>query len=115
MKQIAFMCSMCLLLFPVRTLRAETGEEIMENVLDNQQVTSSAMDIQMTLLAPGGRTSVRRIQTLVIDNEDLSEFTSLAVHSPSMIIRVSFGFFDQALITSEVRGRWPFLPEDAGL
>ena len=50
-----------------------------------------------------------------VEIEHLSEHTYLAVHSPFMRIRVSFGFFAQDLITSEVRRRWPFLPEDAGL
>ena len=48
---------------------AETGREIMDRVIDNQKSGSSAMDIRMTLIDSRGNESVRRIQTLMMDDD----------------------------------------------
>ncbi|HZK20209.1 MAG TPA: outer membrane lipoprotein-sorting protein, partial [Treponemataceae bacterium] len=55
------------------SLYSLTGNEIIDKVLDTQTVNSSAMDIQMTLINKSGEKSLRRIQTLVLTEDDITK------------------------------------------
>ena len=74
----------CLLAFLLPSLHAETGHTIMQNVIDNQKVSSSAMDIRMILMDRNGGTSSRRIQTLVIDDSGLTKTITLFLEPASV-------------------------------
>jgi outer membrane lipoprotein-sorting protein len=65
-------------------LAAETGREIMQNVIDNQKASSSAMDIQMVLEDKHGDTSKRRIQTLVADESGQTKTITLFLEPASV-------------------------------
>lgn len=88
------------------SLSAQTGREIMEKVIDAQKVNSSAMDIQMTLVDRDGDTSTRRIQTLVLNENDLTKIITLFLE-PVSVRNTRF-------LTVENNGRaddqWIFLP-----
>ncbi len=75
-----------LLLFTVFLpgLGAETGEEIIQKVIDGQKVTSSAMDIRMVLVDKDGVAGTRRIQTLVADNDGLTKMITLFLEPASV-------------------------------
>jgi len=98
--------TLALLLLPVLTAAAETGEEIMQHVLDGQKVESSAMEIRMTLVDPNGSESVRTIQTLVLDNDRLSGTITVFLE-PASVRNTRF-------LTLENEGRaddqWIYLP-----
>jgi outer membrane lipoprotein-sorting protein len=68
----------------VSGLWAETGSEIMRNVIDGQKVTSSAMDIRMTLTDKDGDISTRRIQTLMADDNGLTKTITLFLEPASV-------------------------------
>ena len=82
MKLIAF--TLCLFILPLQMGWAETGKEIMQQVLDNQKVDSSAMDIEMTLIARSGAESFRRIQTLVLGTDDGSSTITVFLEPASV-------------------------------
>jgi outer membrane lipoprotein-sorting protein len=73
-----------LLLILLTSLSAQTGREIMQNVIDAQKVNSSAMDIQMTLVDNDGDTSTRRIQTLILNDNDLTKTITLFLEPASV-------------------------------
>jgi outer membrane lipoprotein-sorting protein len=81
-KQSLFYLLLFVLIIPA--LQAETGSEIMQKVLDSQKVTSSAMDIQMTLSDREGNVSSRRIQTLVADDNGLTKTITLFLEPASV-------------------------------
>ncbi|MCK5201150.1 MAG: outer membrane lipoprotein-sorting protein [Spirochaetales bacterium] len=85
---------------------AQTGSEIMQNVIDAQKVNSSAMDIQMTLIDEDGSTGTRRIQTLILNENDLTKTITLFLE-PASVRNTRF-------LTVENEGRaddqWIFLP-----
>jgi hypothetical protein len=93
-------------LIVIADLFAETGNEIMEKVLDNQQVESSAMDIEMTLINANGKESKRRIQTLAVDNEEVAGTITVFL-APASVKNTRF-------LTLENEGRaddqWIYLP-----
>jgi len=88
------------------SLSAQTGSEIMQKVIDAQKVNSSAMDIQMTLVDKDGDTSTRRIQTLILNENDLTKTITLFLE-PASVRNTRF-------LTVENSGRaddqWIFLP-----
>jgi len=106
MKHVTMTLVLLFLLLPGLTVVAETGEEIMQHVLDNQKVSSSAMDIRMTLIAPNGSESGRRIQTLVLDNDDISATITVFLE-PASVRNTRF-------LTIDNQGRaddqWIYLP-----
>jgi len=87
-------------------LSAQTGSEIMQKVIDVQKVNSSAMDILMTLVEKDGDTSTRRIQTLILNENDLTKTITLFLE-PASVRNTRF-------LTVENSGRaddqWIFLP-----
>ena len=87
-------------------LIAQTGTEIMQNVIDAQEVSSSAMDIQMTLIDKEGGTGTRRIQTLILNDNGLTKTITLFLE-PASVRNTRF-------LTVENEGRaddqWIFLP-----
>ena len=90
----------------VSGLAAETGREIMQRVVDGQRVESSAMDILMTLIGPGGERSTRRLQTLVLDDEGLVKTITLFME-PASVRNTRF-----LSVENESRGddQWIYLP-----
>lgn len=86
MKRIIFSV---LLIIIAASLFAQNGKEIMQNVMDNQKVNSSAMDIKMTLINKNGDNSVRRIQTLVDTGEDQTKTITLFL-SPARVKNTRF-------------------------
>lgn len=88
------------------SLSAQTGSQIMQKVIDAQKVSSSAMDIQMTLVKKDGGTSTRRIQTLILNENDLTKTITLFLE-PASVRNTRF-------LTVENEGRaddqWIFLP-----
>ena len=95
-----------LLSVAVLSLSAQTGREIIQKVIDAQKVNSSAMDIQMTLADRDGDTSTRRIQTLILNENDLTRTITLFLE-PASVRNTRF-------LTVENSGRaddqWIFLP-----
>ena len=85
---------------------AQTGSEIMQNVIDAQEVNSSAMDIQMTLVDKDGDISTRRIQTLILNDNEFTKTITLFLE-PASIRNTRF-------LTVENKGRaddqWIYLP-----
>jgi len=96
-------------LFAALSLFAEqspSGREIMQMTEDAQHSDSSATDMNMILIDSNGRTSIRRLQTLIIDEDGLSR--SLTVFkAPASVENTRF-------LTIENRGRgddqWIYLP-----
>ncbi len=90
----------------VTVLAAQTGSEIMQNVIDAQEVSSSAMDIQMTLIDKDGSIGTRRIQTLILNDNGLIKTITLFLE-PASVRNTRF-------LTVENEGRaddqWIFLP-----
>ena len=88
------------------SLSAQTGNEIMQKVIDAQKVNSSAMDILMTLVEKDGDTSTRRIQTLILNENELTKTITLFLE-PASVRNTRF-------LTVENEGRaddqWIFLP-----
>lgn len=87
-------------------LSAQTGSEIMQKVIDAQKVNSSAMDIIMTLVNKDGDKGTRRIQTLILNENDLTKTITLFLE-PASVRNTRF-------LTVENDGRaddqWIFLP-----
>lgn len=90
----------------VSSISAQTGSEVMQKVIDAQKVNSSAMDIQMILVDKDGDTSSRRIQTLILNDNNLTKTITLFLE-PASIRNTRF-------LTVENEGRaddqWIFLP-----
>ncbi len=88
------------------SLSAQTGSEIMQKVIDEQKVNSSAMDILMTLVEKDGDTGTRRIQTLILNENNLTKTITLFLE-PASVRNTRF-------LTVENSGRaddqWIFLP-----
>ena len=88
------------------SLFAQTGREIMQNVMNSKKVNSSAMDIKMTLIDRDGETSTRRIQTLILNENDLTKIITLFME-PASVKNTRF-------LTIENSGRaddqWIYLP-----
>lgn len=82
MKKIFYIITL-LSLF-VTGLVAQSGRDIIQRVLDEQEVKSSAMDIQMTIIDKKGQKSVRRIQTLVLDDNGLTKTINLFLEPASV-------------------------------
>ncbi len=81
-KQYLFLLLLFTIFLP--GLGAETGEEIIQKVIDGQKVTSSAMDIRMVLADKDGVAGTRRIQTLVADNDGLTKMITLFLEPASV-------------------------------
>lgn len=79
-----YLMYICLLIFLMPNLYAESGRTIMQNVIDNQKVSSSAMDIRMVLIDKNGGNSNRRIQTLVVDEDGLTKTITLFLEPASV-------------------------------
>jgi outer membrane lipoprotein-sorting protein len=79
------------LLISVSTLlfAAETGPDIMQRVMDTQAADSSAMDIRLTLIDPSGEQRERRIQTLTITEEGLTNTITVFL-SPASVKNTRF-------------------------
>ena len=90
----------------VTALAAQTGSEIMQNVIDAQKVNSSAMDIQMTLIDEDGSIGTRRIQTLILNENDLTKTITLFLE-PASVRNTRF-----LTVENEERAddHWIFLP-----
>lgn len=90
----------------VSSISAQTGSEVMQKVIDTQKVNSSAMDIRMILVDKDGDTSSRRIQTLILNENNLTKTITLFLE-PASIRNTRF-------LTVENEGRaddqWIFLP-----
>ena len=88
------------------SLSAQTGREVMQKVIDAQKVNSSAMDILMTFIDKDGDTGTRRIQTLILNENDLTKTITLFME-PASVRNTRF-------LTVENSGRaddqWIFLP-----
>lgn len=56
---------------------AETGQEIMQKVIDNQNADSSAMDISMNLIDANGESSSQHIQILTLNDNDITKTITL--------------------------------------
>ncbi len=95
-----------LLAFVATTAWAETGTEIMQNVIGAQKSTSSALDIHMTLTDVDGDVSTRRIQTLMADDAGLTRTLTLFLE-PASVKNTRF-------LTVQNEGRsddqWIYLP-----
>lgn len=102
-KILSFLIFTSILLTP---LFSQTGREIMQKVIDAQKVNSSAMDILMTLEDKNGGTGSRRIQTLILNENDLTKTITLFLE-PASVRNTRF-------LTVENAGRpddqWIFLP-----
>ncbi len=88
------------------SISAQSGRDIMQSVIDTQKSDSSAMDMQMKLIDKKGRESVRRIQTLVLDDNGLTKNITLFLE-PAIVKNTRF-------LTVENRDRdddqWIYLP-----
>jgi outer membrane lipoprotein-sorting protein len=82
MRKIISFFILVLIIAPV--FSAQTGKEIMQNVIDAQKVNSSAMDIQMTLIDKDGDSSSRRIQTLILSENSLTKTITLFMEPASV-------------------------------
>ena len=90
----------------VTAITAQTGSEIMQKVIDAQKVSSSAMDIQMTLIDKDGDTSTRRIQTLILNENDLTKTITLFLE-PASVRNTRFLTVENEDRTDD---QWIFLP-----
>ena len=63
---------------------AETGAQIMQRVMDNQNPASSAMDMEMTLIDSRGDTGTRRIQTLILNDGGLTKTVTVFLEPASV-------------------------------
>ena len=63
---------------------AETGKQIMQNVIDTQQAESSAMDIRMLLVDANGEESSRRFQTLIVNESGLAKTITVFLEPASV-------------------------------
>ena len=101
-----FFIKIILTIMITTALSAQTGSEIMQKVIDAQKVNSSAMDILMTLVDKDGDTGTRRIQTLILNENDLTKTITLFLE-PASVRNTRF-------LTVENSGRaddqWIFLP-----
>jgi len=68
---------------------AETGPEIMQQVMDTQAADSSAMDIRLTLIDANGTERERRIQTLTMTEDDLTNTITVFL-SPASVKNTRF-------------------------
>ena len=87
-------------------ISAQTGSEIMQKVIDAQKANSSAMDIQMTLENKDGDTGTRRIQTLVLRENNLTKTITLFLE-PASVRNTRF-----LIVENEGRAddQWIYLP-----
>lgn len=95
-----------LLVLLVPALTAETGAEIMHQVIDTQKADSSAMDIRMILTDKEGNSNSRRIQTLVANDNGLTKTITLFLE-PASVKNTRF-----LTIQNESRNddQWIYLP-----
>lgn len=85
-----FLSILMLIIFVPITLSAqETGNSIMQRVMDTQSADSSAMDIRLLLLEPTGETRERRIQTLTMTEDDLTNTITVFL-SPASVKNTRF-------------------------
>jgi outer membrane lipoprotein-sorting protein len=76
-------------LIPIALFAAETGPEIMQQVMDTQAADSSAMDIRLTLIDANGTERERRIQTLTMTEDDLTNTITVFL-SPASVKNTRF-------------------------
>ncbi len=89
-----------------------TGAEIMQNMSNAQQTTTSAMDIQMTLIDAGGDTSIRRFQTLVDSSGDQTKTVTVFL-SPESVKNTRFLTISDSGSQGRDQGQdsqWIYLP-----
>ncbi len=86
--------------------QSPSGRQIMQMAEDSRKTASSATDMTMTLIDSGGSTSVRRLQTLIVDDNGLSK-TITVFKEPASVANTRF-------LTIENPGRaddqWIYLP-----
>lgn len=78
-----------ILLLPWLLAAEETGNSIMQKVMDTQAATSSAMDIRLTLIDSNGEARERRIQTLSITENGLTNTITVFL-SPASVKNTRF-------------------------
>ena len=89
-KLIRFILPILLMsLIPAVLGAAETGPEIMQQVMDVQAADSSAMDIRLTLIEANGDERERRIQTLTMTEEGLTNTITVFL-SPASVKNTRF-------------------------
>ncbi len=100
--------TLCLLWFVFCALPvgAESGEEIMQEVMDTQQAESSAMDIRMVLADPDGDESIRRFQTLVVEENGLRKTITVFLE-PASVKNTRFLTIENE---SRADDQWIYLP-----
>lgn len=85
-----FIIILMLSIFVSITLSAqETGNSIMQRVMDTQNADSSAMDIRLVLIEPSGETRERRIQTLTMTENGLTNTITVFL-SPASVKNTRF-------------------------
>ncbi len=90
----------------IQLLPAESGRDIIKRVIDSQEVSSSAMDIQMSLVNKGDVTRTMRFQTLVQNDNGLTKTITLFLE-PASVKNTRF-----LTIENEKRNedQWIYLP-----
>ncbi len=93
MKQIQRTLLLCVVILLVTTTASlwaeETGPSIMQRVMDAQSADSSAMDIRLTLIEPSGESRERRIQTLTMTEDNLTNTITVFL-SPASVKNTRF-------------------------
>ncbi|WP_422479681.1 outer membrane lipoprotein-sorting protein [Pleomorphochaeta sp. DL1XJH-081] len=74
---------------PTLLIAEESGPTIMQRVMDTQSADSSAMDIRLTLIEPTGENRERRIQTLTMTEDGLTNTITVFL-SPASVKNTRF-------------------------
>ena len=95
-----------LVLVSIALTAAETGPSIMQKVMDTQAADSSAMDIRLTLIEASGDSRERRIQTLTMTEQGLTNTITVFL-SPASVRNTRFLTRQRADGTDD---QWIYLP-----
>lgn len=88
-KRIALVIVLVLVIVPSTLWAEETGPSIMQRVMDTQAADSSAMDIRLTLIESSGENRERRIQTLTMNEDGLTNTITVFL-SPASVKNTRF-------------------------
>jgi len=106
MKKILFILITCFISLPLLGAQSPAGRDIMQMADEAQKTESSATDMNMTLIDADGDTSLRRLQILMIEENDLSR-TLTVFKAPASVENTRF-------LTIENKDRnddqWIYLP-----
>ena len=106
MKKTIFIIATLLLTLILPLTAAPKPQEIMDKVMEVQQSTSSALDLELTLIDSGGEERTRRLQTLSLTENDKTSSITVFL-SPSSVKNTRF------LSVENEQGKtdqWIFLP-----